>query len=112
MSGVLFALSLAISLVFKLTLFKNLNYGLGWWDALIILALYPILTLVHEGLHAVGFMLGGASKSSVKFGAIAKKMMLYCTTTKPLSPLSYKFSLVLPFLTIGIIYPEACIKER
>ena len=100
---ILFVVPLLISLVIKFTLFKNQSFGVGFWDYLIIGGLCPLLLIAHEGLHAIGFLLGGATKDSVRFGAIPKKMMLYCTTTKPLLPSNYKFALVLPLIALGVV---------
>ena len=100
---ILFVVPLLISLVIKFTLFKNQSFGVGFWDYLIIVGLCPLLLIAHEGLHAIGFLLGGATKDSVRFGAIPKKMMLYCTTSKPMSIWRYKFSLLSPFIILGLL---------
>lgn len=99
----LFILPSIIALIFKFTLFKELSFGLGMWDYLIIVALYPLLMIFHEGLHALAFITTGAPKGSVRFGAIPKKMMLYCTTNQPMKASSYLFSLVLPLFVLGIV---------
>lgn len=103
LSAIMLIASNVISFVLKMMVFKKWNYGLGEWDYLLVILLCIIGFVVHEGIHAIAFLLSGASKSSIKFGAIPKKMILYCTTTKPLSPKRYKIALISPLIVLGLI---------
>ncbi|MBO7177937.1 MAG: DUF3267 domain-containing protein [Clostridia bacterium] len=103
LSIISFIIPLAIGGVLKFTLFNQIKYGLGFWDYLIVFALCPILFALHEGVHAIAFLIGGAPKTSIRFGAIPKKMILYCTTSEPIKPVAYKISLLAPLVVLGII---------
>lgn len=92
-----------ISLPLQWTVLKGLNQPFELWDLLIVAIAMPLLFILHEGVHAISFMLTGAPKGSVKFGAIPKKMMLYCTTTEPLPVKGYAISLLMPLIFTGII---------
>lgn len=100
---VLFIIPFVLIMSLKLTIFKDIAYGVGFWDYLIIAISYPVLLLCHECIHALAFLMSGAQKGSVRFGVIPKKMMLYCTTNKPLSVNQYKLSLLLPIIITGVI---------
>lgn len=103
LSAVIFLIPIVIGCVFKFTLFNSIKYGLGYWDYLIVFAICPVLFALHECVHAIAFLMGGAPYTSIKFGAIPKKMILYCTTCKPITPTAYKISLLAPLFVLGII---------
>ena len=100
---ILFIVPLMLALVMKFVLFKNWSLGFGLWDYLVVILAYPILMILHEGTHALAFIMTGAPKKSVRFGVIPKKMMIYCTTNQPMSSFSYKFALLLPTIILGVI---------
>lgn len=103
MSILMFVAPFLIGLTLKLTVFKDTSYGLGIWDILITIVGMLILSCVHECIHALAFLISGAPVNSIKFGAIPKKMMIYCTTNKPMSIWRYKFSLLSPFIILGLL---------
>lgn len=102
-SYVMLIIPFIFALLLKFLVFKNFNYGVGHWDYLIIIVAMPILFVCHECVHALFFMLGGASKKSIKFGAIPKKMMLYCTTNEPINKKAYAIALVMPLILTGVL---------
>ena len=67
------AIPMLISLPLQWTVLKGLNKPFELWDLLIVAIAMPLLFILHEGVHAISFMLTGAPKGSVKFGAIPKK---------------------------------------
>ena len=103
LSAIMLVASIVVSFTLKMLVFKKYSYGLGEWDLLLVIVLCIIGFVIHEFVHAIAFLLSGAPKSSIKFGAIPKKMILYCTTTKPLSPKCYKIALIAPLIVLGII---------
>lgn len=103
LSTVTFILFVILGVALKLLLFKDIDFGLGTWDYLIVIALCPILFIMHEGVHGLAFIISGAPPTSIKFGAIPKKMMLYCTTCKPITAKQYQISLLSPLIILGII---------
>lgn len=70
---ILFIVPLMLALVMKFVLFKNWSLGFGLWDYLVVILAYPILMILHEGTHALAFIMTGAPKKSVRFGVIPKK---------------------------------------
>lgn len=103
LSVAMFIIPLIIGGILKFTLFDSIAYGLGYWDYLIVLVACPVFFALHEGLHALAFLIGGAPKKSIKFGAIPKKMILYCTTSEPVTPKAYKISLLTPLVALGVV---------
>lgn len=78
--------------------------GTFLYDAIFSAGLLIVLLFVHEGLHALGFILFGKAKlKNIKFGVIWKQGMLYCTTTQPLTVKAYAISLVLPLIIAGLV---------
>lgn len=68
---------------------------------LVIMTLWLIL---HEVIHAIGFLLSFDVKSSnVVFGMFLEKGIFYCMCKQEISKKSILFSLLLPLITIGII---------
>lgn len=100
---VMLIIPMIISISLQVTILKGVNTKIRLWDFIIMLLAYPILIIAHEGVHALTFILTGAPKGSVRFGAIPKKFMVYCTTSKPMSVKSYEVSLVTPLIFTGII---------
>lgn len=91
------------AVLLKFLVFKKNSYGVGYWDYLIIILGMPILFVCHECVHALFFMIGGAPKKSIKFGAIPKKMMLYCTTNEPINKKAYAIALIMPLIITGVL---------
>lgn len=91
------------AVLLKFLVFKKISYGVGYWDYLIIILGMPILFVCHECVHALFFMIGGAPKKSIKFGAIPKKMMLYCTTNEPINKKAYAIALIMPLIITGVL---------
>jgi Putative zincin peptidase len=58
---------------------------------------------VHEGLHGLGFLLGGARSSEVKFGIAWSKLMLYTSCRVPLSARAYRVAVALPGVVLGLL---------
>lgn len=74
-----------------------------WWGILLLIAGYLVLLVLHEGVHAIGFLVAGAKPKDIHFGLIPKQMMAYCGCNAPLKIGGYRFALVLPFLLVGLI---------
>lgn len=74
----------------------------GFDSGLILLTLIPSV-VVHELLHGVGYLLGGAKLGEVKFGFQLKYLMPYAHCRVPLSAAGYRLGVALPGLVLGII---------
>jgi hypothetical protein len=59
--------------------------------------------IVHEGLHGLGFLLGGAARSEVKFGIAWSKLMPYANCRAPMSARAYRVALALPGVGLGLL---------
>ncbi len=81
----------------------------GWralWDPLLPWIFVPALiagAVAHEALHALGFLLGGASRADLHFGIDRETMSPYAGCTAPLSAAAYRFSVALPGILVGLL---------
>lgn len=75
-----------------------------YWDILIVIAIFIVGLVCHEGLHALGgIIFGRVNPKDIKFGIIPKQFMLYCHIKTPLKVISYQALLLLPVIVTGII---------
>ncbi|MEP7287170.1 MAG: DUF3267 domain-containing protein [Chloroflexota bacterium] len=75
-----------------------INFNIG----IILISLIPSI-IIHEGLHGVGYMLGGAKFSEVKFGFLLSKLAPYAHCKIPLKASSYRIAVALPGFILGIL---------
>ena len=74
----------------------------GWQvggTALAVVAAVP----VHEGLHALGFLLGGAPIAALHFGIDRKTLSPYAGCRVPLRARPYRIALLLPMVVLGLL---------
>jgi hypothetical protein len=83
----------------------------GFDSGLILVALIPSI-VVHELLHGVGYVLGGAKLGEVKIGFQLKHLMPYAHCRVSLSAAGYRLGVALPGLVLGIIPAAAAILTR
>ncbi len=57
----------------------------------------------HEGLHALGFLLAGASRTTIRFSIDWKTMTPSGYSTAPVSASGYRVALVLPAFLLGVV---------
>ena len=106
-------LSIAL-FVFPFVLFAALNLlafkrpllvtGKVYFDVAIIIGLFVVGLVCHEGLHALGAIIfAGKKKEDISFGANFKKMMLYCHIKTPMKVSSYMALLLIPAIVTGLI---------
>lgn len=103
LSVFIFLVPLAISVPLELTVLKNTNIVIHWYDFVIILVAYFLLIVAHEGLHALAMLIAGVPRKNIRFGVIAKQGMAYCTCDVPLTADKYMFVLMLPLIVTGIL---------
>lgn len=78
----------------------------GWRDLARPLLFIPALLLVivvHEGLHALGFLLGGAPRESIHFGIHRPTLSPYAGCRLPLETARYRLAVALPALVLGVL---------
>lgn len=69
-----------------------------------VLFVFVLAILIHEGLHALGFLVvGQAPRTAVKFGFSWKMMAPYAHCHAPLTITAYRFSVALPGLLLGVL---------
>lgn len=84
------------------TLFPQDSLSLLNWLLIILVVFGGVI--IHEGLHALGFIyVGKISKSAVKFGVSWKALAPYAHCTVPLTASAYKISILLPGLSLGLL---------
>ncbi len=102
----MFLIPLIISVILKITLFKR-NYGstnIWYLDIIIYVVSIFLLIIIHELIHALGFMLfGKVKKEDIKFGVAPKQGMVFCTCNKPITAKAYILIIVLPVIITGIV---------
>lgn len=59
--------------------------------------------VVHEGLHGLGFLLGGVSRSDIHFGFQIKTVTPFASCSAPMRVASYRVSAGLPAVALGLV---------
>lgn len=72
-----------------------------WLDIVIMLAILSVSVIVHEGLHGLGFIFGGASPAEISFGFKDASPYAHCTV--PLRLGAYRVAVALPAIILGIV---------
>lgn len=99
-----FVVIVGLTLIFKVDKTPSFHIQEAIKEFFLFFILYGILIVVHELLHAIGFIVaGGASVKDIKFGFIPKFMMFYCHCKKPLRARGYMIALLLPVTITGFI---------
>ncbi len=58
---------------------------------------------IHEALHGLGFHLGGAKRTDVRYGIFWSKLMPYAHCKVPLSTRSLRVAVALPAVVLGLL---------
>ena len=95
-SIVIFILLAIITYYLKIDFSIQGNLGLLF----IILILYLCL---HEFLHGIGYIIGGAKRKNISYGICLEKGILYCMSYQEISKKNILISLQMPFVVIGVI---------
>ncbi len=70
-----------------------------WW----FFPLFVVSIVTHEALHGLGFLLGGAPRSSLRFGIDRKTLSPFAGCGAPLSARSYRVAVLLPAVLLGAL---------
>lgn len=106
LSVILFVVPFVIAAALNILLVKRplLLTGKVYFDIMIMIAVYLVGLVCHEGLHALGAMLfAKKTPADISFGANLKQGMLYCHVKTPMKNASYQALLLLPVIVTGII---------
>jgi hypothetical protein len=77
--------------------------ALGPAPYLTFLAVFAGGIVVHEGLHAVGYAQGGATRPEIEFGINWRGLAPYAHCTAPLRCGVYRWAVALPGLVLGVL---------
>lgn len=72
------------------------------FELAILMPLVFIWIIIHELIHGIGYYLAGVSSSKIVYGAKLEKGIFYCLCLGKTSKKGTLFSLILPFLVIGV----------
>lgn len=78
-------------------LYENIKY------ALLIIPLMVFYFILHELLHALGYIIHGANPKKITFGAEIEKGVFYCLCKDEITRTNILFSLMYPLFFIGIV---------
>ncbi len=101
LGALLFGLPLALLLIFAHILIHQSLLLRASWE--LVLA-FVIGVIVHEGLHAAGWMIAGRlPPSAIRFGFSIKGLAPFAHAKQPLPINAYRFGTALPCVALGII---------
>jgi Putative zincin peptidase len=69
----------------------------------VLLPLLAVSIVVHEALHGLGFLMGGAPRSAVHFGIHRPTLSPFCGCHAPLSATAYRVAVLLPGFALGVV---------
>ena len=89
-------------------LFPEIMYQMGllfdnYKNCLLFLPLMLFYFGFHEILHAIGYVIHGANKEKITFGAELEKGVFYCLCKDEINKKNVLFSLMYPLFFIGIV---------
>ena len=97
---ILLVMVLTTFLIFKLT---NMNFEISELDYFIVMiALFPYF-FIHEILHSIGYVVNGAKFKNITYGIHLEKGVLCCSCKQEITKKNVLWSLIYPFIFIGII---------
>ncbi len=89
-------------LIWGQTLNQFLNrFEMTWFIVILFFAALIISISTHELLHGIGYNLGGANWSQIKFGVHGITPYAHCTV--PLDVSDYRLAVALPGLMLGLM---------
>lgn len=95
-----------LSLILFLSLWnsKRLEYALSVVTFLHFIAVFLVGTFIHEGLHAVGWMLfAGVPRNAIEIGVKWKLLTPYAHSQQAMPAAGYRWGTALPGLLMGIL---------
>lgn len=72
-------------------------------DPWVLLAALLVFSPLHEGLHALGYMLGGVSPRALRFGIDVRSGSVLIHCRAPVSIEVFRSAAALPFLTLSLV---------
>lgn len=87
--------------IFDYNIFSSLLFDKTNW--FLILFYYLLYTFLHELLHAIAYIIGGAKAKNITFGIMLEKGILYCLCKQNISKRNILTSTMFPLFFIGIV---------
>jgi len=85
------------------SVFSILDGDPGWGTVAVVIAAILAGTLIHEAIHATGFLrIGGASRAAVGMGVHWKMLTPYAWCKEPITAAAYRWVALLPGLILGV----------
>lgn len=81
----------------------NINFKVTNIDFIVTMLLYIPYTIIHEILHSIGYVINGAQLKNITFGVHMEKGILCCSCKQTINKKTVLWSLMYPFIFIGII---------
>ena len=106
LSVIMFVVPFVIAAALNILVAKRplLLTGKVYFDIMVMIAVYLVGLVCHEGLHALGAILfAKKTAKDISFGANLKLGILYCHVKTPMKNVSYQGLLLLPVIVTGII---------
>ncbi len=91
---------LMVALIMKLT---NYNLSINNKEFAIFYLLMIPYFIFHEVLHSIGYVINGANFKNITYGVHLEKGVLCCLVKENVSKKNILWSLIYPFLFIGVI---------
>ena len=97
---ILVIMVLVTYLLMKIT---NMDIKLSRFDFYFIMLLSIPYFILHEILHSIGYVVNGANYKNITYGMHLEKGILCCSCKQTINRKNILWSLVYPFVFIGII---------
>lgn len=68
---------------------------------IVLLILFPIGIAIHEGLHGLGYRLGGAPRGSIHMGLV--RLTAYCRCDEAISADAFRSAVMMPGIMLGVL---------
>lgn len=87
--------------LFDYNIFNSLFFEKTNW--FLIFFYYLLYTFLHEILHSIAYVLGGAKYKNITYGIMLEKGILYCLCKQNISKKNILVSTMFPLFFIGIV---------
>ena len=81
----------------------NLKFSFTNIDYIVILVLFIPYFIFHEILHSIGYVVNGAKFKNITYGMHLEKGILCCSCKEVINKKNIMWSLMYPFLFIGVL---------
>ena len=101
LANILSIVIFALLMIFTVLIGKSFSFG--DCEFVVVLIAMFLYFMLHEILHGIGYIIGGAKPKNIKYGICLEKGILYAMSMQEISKKSILISLQMPFMVIGVI---------